>query len=78
MKEIFVTESFLGLDRDTRNCQNTETNEKCKTRVHLENLKQKCGCLPLSLRLSMEVKGYIKIKMKMVYTGCSMYDRQRN
>ena len=44
IKEISVTESFLGLDRDTRECQNTEKNDECKTRFHLETLRQKCGC----------------------------------
>ena len=56
MKEIFVTESFLGLDRSTRKCQNIETYDNCKTRLHLENMRQKCGCIPLSLKLSEEVK----------------------
>ena len=56
MKEISVTESFLGLDRDTRNCQNIETFDSCKTKLHLEHLRQKCGCMPLALRLSEEVK----------------------
>ena len=56
MKEISVTESFLGLDKDTRNCQNIETFDSCKTKHHLEHLRQKCGCMPLSLGLSQEVK----------------------
>ena len=59
MKEISVTESFLGLDGDTKNCQNVETYDKCITRIYLENLRQKCGCLPLSLKFSEEVKGFM-------------------
>ena len=55
MKEISVTESFLGLDRDTIKCQNIETYDDCKTRLNLENLRQTCGCLPLFLKLSEEV-----------------------
>ena len=31
IKEIFVTDSFLSLDRDTINCQNIETHGDCKT-----------------------------------------------
>ena len=50
LKEIVATDSFMGLDKDTRNCQNIEAYEDCKTRHHVENLKQKCGCLPLSLK----------------------------
>ena len=56
MKEIKVTDSFLSLDSDARNCQNVETYNDCNTRLHLENVWQKCGCLPLSLRLSGQVR----------------------
>ena len=55
LKEISVTDSFLGLDRDTRNCQNTETYNDCKTRLFVENLRSECGCLPLSLKVSDQV-----------------------
>ena len=33
-----------------------ETYDDCKTRLYIEHLKQECGCLPLSLRLSEKVK----------------------
>ena len=56
MAEISVTDSFMELDENTRNCQNIETYDDCNTRVHLKNLIQECGCLPLSLRLSEKVK----------------------
>ena len=56
LKEISVTDSFMGLDQNTRNCQNIETYDDCKTRLYLDHLRQKCGCLPLTLRLSGEVK----------------------
>ena len=49
MKEISVTDSFLGLDREKRNCQTIESLDDCNTRIHLENLRLECGCLPLSL-----------------------------
>ena len=55
MKEISVTDSFLGLDRDDRNCQNIETYDSCKTRLYIEKLREKCECLPLSIRLSGKV-----------------------
>ena len=58
MKEISVTDSFMGLDKDARKCQ-IETYDDCKTRLYIEHLKQICGCLPLSLRLSREVKHII-------------------
>ena len=56
LKEISVTDSFMGLDIEKRNCQSIEKYDECKTLLHLENLRHKCGCLPLSLRLSEEVK----------------------
>ena len=56
LKEISVTDSFMGLDGATRNCQETESYEDCKTWIHVENLRQECGCLPLSLGLSEKVK----------------------
>ena len=56
IKEISVTDSFMGFDRETRKCQTIETYNDCKTRLHVENLRQECGCLPLSLRMSEKVK----------------------
>ena len=55
LKEIAVTDSFMGLDKETRKCQNIETYDDCKTRLYIEHLRQECGCLPLSLRLSGKV-----------------------
>merc|ERR1711860_404923 len=49
MGEIIVTDSFLGLERDIRNCQNIETFNDCITRQYNEKLLQQCGCLPLHL-----------------------------
>ena len=55
LKEETVTESFMGLDRATIKCQNIETLDDCKTRLYVENMRQKCGCLPLYLKLSKKV-----------------------
>ena len=55
IKEISVTDSFMGLDKNTRHCQNIETFNECKTRLHVENLRKECGCLPLTLELSEKV-----------------------
>ena len=56
LQEIAVTDSFLGLDRVTRNCQTIETIEDCETRLYLEKIREKCRCLPLSVSLSGKVK----------------------
>ena len=56
IKEISVTDSFMGLDRDSRKCQNIETYPDCKTRLYVEHLRKECGCLPLSLKLTGKVE----------------------
>ena len=49
LNQIDVTESFLGLPEEVRNCQNVESFVNCTTRHYLQNMKEKCGCLPLAL-----------------------------
>ena len=49
LKEIIVTDSFMGLERDARNCQNMETYNDCITSQYIEKIRNKCDCLPLSL-----------------------------
>ena len=55
LKEISVTDSFLGLNVESRKCQNIETLNDCKTRLYIENMKQTCGCLPVSHIMSEKV-----------------------
>ena len=55
LKEISVTDSYLGLDQSTRRCQNEEPLNDCMTRTHKMNILQKCGCLPFNMRLSDDV-----------------------
>ena len=55
IKEIEVTDSFLGLDQNIRACQNNEPIYNCKTRHYLDTILEKCGCLPLSIRISDKV-----------------------
>ena len=51
LQEISVTNSFLGLDKVTRNCQTIESLDDCKTRLYLETMRENCKCLPLSMNL---------------------------
>ena len=55
LKEIYVTDSFMELDITARECQKNDIYGDCKTGLHIKNLRQECGCLPLSLRLSDKV-----------------------
>ena len=56
IKEISVTDSFMGLDKGMRKCQNIETFDDCKTRLYVEHMRKECGCLPLSLGFSKKVQ----------------------
>ena len=49
LKEIRVTESYLGMDMGIRKCQNEEPLENCTTRTYMDSFLQQCGCLPLRL-----------------------------
>ena len=55
LKEIKVTDSFLGLDEEVRQCQNEEPFHNCTTRKHVEIFLMECGCLPFNIRLNEEV-----------------------
>ena len=55
LKEIKVTDSYLGLDQDVRGCQNEESLNNCKTKHYLKTLLEKCDCLPFNIRLSEKV-----------------------
>ena len=55
MKELKVTDSFLGLDKDDRKCQNEETLQNCTTKQYLNTMLGECGCLPLNMKLSHQV-----------------------
>ena len=55
LKEIKVTDSFIRLNQDVRNCQFEEPFYNCTTRKHIETMKNKCGCLPFSSRLDNKV-----------------------
>ena len=49
VKEVKVTNDFVGLDETTRKCQNEEDLMDCETRKLIDSLFQKCKCLPFSI-----------------------------
>ena len=61
IKEEKVTQSFLGIDQAVRGCQNVEHYDECTTRQFIENMRGKCGCLPLSSFLSEHVIFFPKL-----------------
>ena len=56
VKEVKVTESFLGLDSGVMGCNMEKTYENCTTTTYIESVIQQCGCLPFSIYLSDKVK----------------------
>ena len=50
-----MTDAYLGLEKDVKECQNEEPLDNCTTRYHIETFLKQCGCLPFKMRLSEEV-----------------------
>ena len=50
IKEVEVTDDFLGLQLPTRKCQNDEKYEDCTTRKYLTKLENECHCVPYRLK----------------------------
>ena len=51
VKEIRVTEDYLGLEEETRKCQNQESFEDCTTREYLQTVEKHCHCVPYGLNM---------------------------
>ena len=49
IKEVEITNSFMGLPLNDRKCQNEENVVDCTTRHQLANILVNCGCLPMSI-----------------------------
>ena len=62
VKEIKVTDSFLGMDMEDKGCQIEESLENCTTRNHIETLLHQCGCLPFRLKY-LETKKVMSLKL---------------
>ena len=50
VKEMIVTDDYLGLHENVRGCQNIEPFENCTTRQYLESVQRECNCIPYGLR----------------------------
>ena len=55
MKEIKITDSYLGLTQDITECQNIEPFQNCTTRHYVDTYTKKCGCLPFRMLQPNEV-----------------------
>ena len=59
IKNIVVTESYLGLNEDIRRCQNEEAFEVCTTKLYKSALIGKCHCLPFNINENNEVMKWL-------------------
>ena len=50
VKEMKVTDSFMGLPQGVKQCQNTKVYLDCKTEEYLQALINNCMCLPFGLK----------------------------
>ena len=55
VKEIVPTESFLGMDKEVRGCQNDEAYEDCTTKLFRKTMIAECNCLPYNIGLNEKV-----------------------
>ena len=55
LKQIKVTNSYLGLNQETKRCQTKESLDNCRTRHYIKSLLGSCSCLPFNIRLSNKV-----------------------
>ena len=49
VKEVVVTDSFLSMKAETRNCQVDELYEDCETEEFLKKTRKFCSCIPANL-----------------------------
>ena len=56
LKEIKATDSYIGMDKEVRDCQYKESFYNCTTRQHLATYQEKCGCMPLNIKLGDKVR----------------------
>ena len=79
LKEIKVTESYLGLQQNVRGCQNEEELYNCTTKYFKDTMLEQCGCIPLDIAIEINVM-LIILMYGMIMTpflplGPSMYSR---
>ena len=69
LKEIKVTESYLGLDSVVTGCQTRESFDNCTTRMYRQTFIDQCKCLPFDIRLSNEVSHLLFTKLYLILSS---------
>ena len=65
---VEITDSYLGLDKNIRKCQNEEPYQNCTSRKYFDTLLGKCGCLPFYMNLQNNKKVHNQ-ECKMFYAS---------
>ena len=53
-----MTNEFLRLEENDRQCQNQESDDECLSRKYLETIRKQCKCLPFNIKLSGKVSNH--------------------
>ena len=62
LEKVGVTESYLGLKEDVRNCRESDEDyQHCVTQNYIQRVREKCQCLPLSMSSNKEVQASLVI-----------------
>ena len=63
LEKVSVTESYLGLKEEVRNCRESEEDyQQCVTQNYVRRVKDECQCLPLSMSLDKNVSTILFLK----------------
>ena len=55
-EKVSVTQSYLGLSEDIRQCRDSEEDyQSCVTKNYVQKIKEHCNCLPLGMSLDKKV-----------------------
>ena len=59
VKDIKVTEDFIGLSDDAKKCQSEETFKECSTRQYLHAVESQCNCIPYALKYFSSIQNQV-------------------
>ena len=55
MKQVEVTDDFLGLDESDIGCHKDKTYNECITKQYVGSIVENCECLPFSMIITKKV-----------------------
>ena len=67
VKEIDVTDDYMGMSEDVTKCQDRIRLEDCETKEYFEYVLKKCNCIPFKLGHNFKVYCLFKLEF---FTAC--------